>query len=317
MGARLFLFIIVFLFGVPSYTGASVKPSFLYYLSNFDGVISSNWAVVEVDKNRDEVYMLDPRKQVIRIFNEKGMEIYRFGDDGSLGTMQDVAVEADGNILVLSRNVSQTSIIRCNFRGERISDVSLQNLPEEYLPFSPNHMGYRKGMVYLLDSLTMRLAVVDAKGNFQNGYDLARIIDVEDQKRAETDVGGFSVDRDGNILFTVPVFFSAYRLSPDGKIRGFGRPGSAPGRFGVVGDIDSDDRGNLYVADRLKCVVLIFDKDFKFQAEFGYRGPRADNLIGPKNLALDSHNRLYISQLAGRGISVFQLNYQFSITNDN
>ena len=53
----------------------------------------------------------------------------------------------------------------------------------------------------------------------------------------------------------------------------FGRPGSAAGRFGVIAGITFDSRGNIFVADRLKCVVMAFDKNFTFLAEFGYRGP--------------------------------------------
>ena len=307
MGGRVLLLLGVLSLTVPRLAAAYVKPLFLYYLSNFEGVISSNWAVVQVDRRRDEIYVLDPRDQDIRVFNEKGMEIYRFGDDGSLGTMLDVAVEDDGNILVLTRQASRTSLRRCNFRGEPLSVLPLRGLPEAFRPFAPSLLAYRQGRIYLLDSAAMRIAVFDDKGIYRQGQDLARLIGLEDDKRAETEVGGFSVDKDGNILFTVPVLFSAYRLAPDGTLQGFGRPGSAPGKFGVVGDIDSDDRGYLYVADRLKCVVLIFDQDLTFVTEFGYRGPQPRNLIGPKNLAVDAHDRLYVSQLAGRGISVFQL----------
>jgi DNA-binding beta-propeller fold protein YncE len=72
----------------------------------------------------------------------------------------------------------------------------------------------------------------------------------------------------------------------------------------------ADDRGYYYVADRLKRAVLIFDKDFQFQGQFGYRGSRPDNLIGPKNLALDGEGRLYVSQLRSRGVSVFKITYK-------
>jgi hypothetical protein len=76
-----------------------------------------------------------------------------------------------------------------------------------------------------------------------------------------------------------------------------------------VGGIVADERGNYYVADRLRCVVLIFDKDFRFQKEFGYRGANPENLIGPRNLVLDTGGRLYVSQLRSRGVSVFKINY--------
>lgn len=287
----------------------SVDTAFLYVLSNFNGPIPSSRAKIHVDEQSNEIYVLDPRARDIRIFNETGMEIYRFGDDGSLGLVVDVAVKKDGSILVLSKKHSKSVIILCNFRGEPLSEFELKNLPADFASFAPDHMVYRQGRLYLLDSSSMRIAVTDAEALFQKGYDLAAFLEVEEKKRYETDIGGFSLDREGNMLFTVPVLFSAYKLTPEGKITGFGKSGSAPGRFGIVGGIVADERGNYYVADRLKCVVLIFDKNFNFQREFGYRGANPENLIGPRNLVLDTEGRLYVSQLRSRGVSVFKINY--------
>jgi hypothetical protein len=44
--------------------------------------------------------------------------------------------------------------------------------------------------------------------------------------------------------------------------------------------------------------------------EFGYRGFRPDNLTSPRNLALDSQGRLYVSEIGNKGISVFQITYK-------
>jgi len=288
---------------------SAIEASFLYSLSNFNGPIQSNWANLNVDEKRNEIYLVDIRERFISIFNDTGMEVYRFGDDGSLGAVIDVAVKTDGDLLVLSRRESKPPIIVCNFRGELLSDLELKNLPQNFLPFVPNHMICRQGRIYLLDSMSMRIVVTDENGLFEKGYDLAKLLDVEEKKRDQTEIGGFSVDREGNIFFTVPVFFTAYTLSPDGKVSGFGISGSAPGRFGIVGGIVTDNKGNIYVADRLKSVILIFDKNFKFLKEFGYRGFHPENLIGPLNIVLDTGGRLYISQLRDKGVSVFKITH--------
>jgi DNA-binding beta-propeller fold protein YncE len=171
-------------------------------------------------------------------------------------------------------------------------------------------MDYRNGRLYLLDNNSLQLAVTDSNGVFLSGYDLGTMLDIDPQKRITTQIGGFSVDRGGNIYFTVPVIFSAYRLSPEGTLDFFGKPGSAPGRFNIVGGIVADDRGYIYVADRLKSAVLIFDKNFKFLHEFGYRGRKSYNLIAPNDLDLDTQGRLYVSQLASIGVSVFNVIYK-------
>jgi hypothetical protein len=289
---------------------AGVEATFLYTLSNFNGRVPLNWAKIDVDEATDEIYVADTRGGEVRIFNEKGMEIYRFGDDNGLGTILDVAVEDNGDILVLSRNMADHTIVRCNFKGEPLSMVEFKNLPAEFSDFMPNSMVLRHGQLYLMDKMSLRLVVTDLDGNFKTGYDIASLINIDENKRSSSEIGGFSVDRAGDMLFTIPVLFRAFKLTPDRNVTAFGRPGSAPGRFGVVGGIVADDQGYYYVADRLKSVVIIFDKDFNFQSEFGYRGIKPQNLIGPRDLGLGKEGRLYVSQLSSRGISVFKLTYK-------
>ncbi len=101
--------------------------------------------------------------------------------------------------------------------------------------------------------------------------------------------------------------FRVFKSAPDGTVTSFGRSGSAPGRFGIVSGITSDSRGNLLITDKLRCVVMAFDKDFNFITEFGYRGLGPDNLIVPDDIAVDARGRVYVSQMRLRGVSVFAL----------
>jgi DNA-binding beta-propeller fold protein YncE len=289
---------------------AGVETSFLYRLSNFSGPIPYNWPSISVDEERTEIFVVDREERDITVFNTQGMEIYHFGDDDSVGAAIDVATDEEGNILVLTKNRSNSSIIKCNFRGEPTEQLALKNFPPDFFPFAADRIVYRQELLYLLDSFGLRLAVTDANGLFQNGYDLGSLVGIEEKDRDGTSIGGFSVDHEGNILFTIPVKFTAYKVSPEGKIRSFGKPGGAPGKFNNIGGIVADTEGYLYVADKLKSAILVFDKDFKFQFQFGYLGPRPENIIIPKDLALDSQGRLYVSQRGDRGVSVFQITYQ-------
>lgn len=289
---------------------AEVRPTFLFKLSDFDGPVPFKTARIFVDNQRNEIYVADTRQGEIRIFNEQGMEVYRFGDDGSLGLMIDIAVTKNGEILILTRYDYKPVIVRCDFKGRPLDRLRIENLPSEFAGFLPNKLSYWNDQVYLLDTISLRLAVTDTSGNFKKGYDIAPMIQIEEKKRQGTEIAGFSVDPHGNILFTIPVIFAAFKLTPEGEIVRFGDPGSAPGRFGVVVDIVADAQGYYYVADRLKSVVLIFDPQLKFQTEFGYRGRKLHNLISPGELGLDAQGRLYVSQLGNQGVSVFKITHQ-------
>jgi len=73
-----------------------------------------------------------------------------------------------------------------------------------------------------------------------------------------------------------------------------------------VAGIATDDSGNIYIADTLKSVVMIFDKDFKFIMELGYRGEKPGNLIAPRNMIVNNGN-IYVSQSRKRGVSVYRI----------
>jgi hypothetical protein len=304
---RLIVFITVLFMAVLSSpaSGEGVTASYLYNLSSFTGTVPYNWSKVSIDRDKNEIYVISNGS--VSIFNERGMEIYHFGDDSDIGAAADVAVDKDGNIFVLSYKGSTVVITLCNFRGELISRIELKNLPPDLSGFSPDRMIYREGLLYLASFGSMRVVVTDVDGNCKAVYDIASIIGLEEDERADTGIVGFNVDRAGNLLFTAPAIARAYVISPDRTVRSFGKRGSAPGRFGIPAGIVEDPSGHYLVADTLRCVVMAFDKDFKFLTEFGFRGFGPGNLIGPRELAVDNGSKIYVSQLRRRGVSVFQI----------
>lgn len=299
---------------------AEVRASYQYHLSNFWGAIPYQWASLTLDRERNEVYALDPRDSDIRVFNEAGMEVYDFGDEHDIAHPVAVAVGAGGDLFVLSTLGSSWEIDRCNYRGERIARVELDGLPARFSAFRPSRLEFQNGLLYLADVTALQIVVIEPAGRFVQGHDVHDLllslvvssghIDEKAQKELgghEVEMGGFSVDRAGNIYFTVPVWFAACRLNRSGQLEQFGRPGSAAGKFGVVSGITADDRGFIYVTDRLRCAVLVFSSDFEFQTEFGFRGGQAGNLVVPDDIEIDGEGHLYVSQAANRGVSVFKI----------
>ena len=297
---------------------AAVQAKYLYNLSNFTGTIPYEEVRIFMDRENNEIYVSNRGQGTVKIFNENGMEIYSFGEDADLGAILDGQVEKGTTILLLSYKMIEGSfkyfIIQCNFRGEPVSETEIKNLPAKFSDFQPSRMVLRNGNLYLADLNRMKIVVTDMSGNFKDGYDIVAILELTEQQRADSGFGGFTVDKDGNIFFTIPVFFRAYKLLPDrnikDNIRDFGRRGSGPGRFNVISGIVTDDKGYIYIADKLRCVVMIFDKNFNFQIEFGYRGFQPGRLIVPMHLEMDRKDRLYVTQMRKRGISVFQITYE-------
>jgi hypothetical protein len=289
----------------------AVEASFLYTLSDFTGPFLIGGGRMFADKERNETYVV--YQNITRVFNENGMEIYRFNEDNSLGRLASLVVDRDGTIFFLSYNDrGEYVIIRCNYRGEPTGRIELTGLPSDfadYEKFSPNHMAYREGQFYLADARTLRIAVADRNGQVQKTYDLIPLFDLKEKDRADLEMGGFSVDSEGNMLCTIPVLFSATVLSPEGKVSNFGQAGSIPGKFGVVSSIITDNKGNYLVADKLKSVISVYDSGTRFLMEFGGRGIGPGDLITPDVLAVDGSDKLYVIQGGNRGVSVFRLIY--------
>jgi hypothetical protein len=282
------------------------KGDFLYYLSSFQGDVSFGWARITVDRGKNEIYVIG--REDISIFNERGMEVYRFGRQEVPGNAYDVAVKEDGTILFLTYKRDEYSIVSCNFRGVPVTEIAVTGLPESFSEFRPDRIVYREKQLYLADSRAMMIAVTDADGRYVQGYDVLTLFGLDEKERSNKIFTGFSVDGEGNMLFTVSVMFKAFRLSPEGEIASFGKAGSIAGRFGVVAGIASDNRGNILIVDTLRCVVMVFSgEDFSFVTEFGYRGLAPGKLIAPKEVAVDGKGRIYVTQARRLSISVFRI----------
>lgn len=283
---------------------AQVSAGYLYTLSSFAGRLRYDWVRVHADEERNEIYVI--YQDLIRIYNPSGMEIFSFGDDLDLGHVLDALVDRNGDIILLSYKNSRTIITRCNFRGVPVETIEVKNLPPG-LEFEANRMISRNGLVYFVSLRAARVIITDTNWEFRQTIDFLSLL--EGGEKTESEMNGFAVDQEGNIFFTMPTMFRVFKFSMDGKLSSFGKPGSAAGRFGVIAGIATDSHGNLLVVDKLKCVVMAFDKDFNFLIEFGYRGARPQNLIVPDDIAIDSRDRLYITQGRKRGVSVFALTY--------
>ncbi len=281
--------------------------SYLYSLSNFSGLLPYNWPTLSIDEERNETFVIYQNEVVI--FNDTGMEVYRFGDGMDLGHVLAADAGQGDDILLLTYKAGRSIVVRCNYRGEPMAEIDLSGLPAQFTDFTPNRLIYREGQIYLASQNQMQIVICDAAGTFVKGYDLFEVCDLDEEKRGNMEFDGFSLDKEGNILFTIPVLFKANIMDRDGMVRSFGKSGGAPGRFNILAGMVADSHGNYLVADKLKCAIIVFDQDLNFIKEFGFRGPKPGNMIVPSDLAIDKKDRIYVSQGRGRGVSVFRLEY--------
>ncbi|WP_183363039.1 6-bladed beta-propeller [Geomonas limicola] len=287
----------------------SLTVTYLYNLSDFNGVVPYDSARVVLDEVNSESFVVSGGS--IDIYNASGMQVFHIDSDRELGGVYDAAVDETGNILLLTYKDGIYSIVTCNYRGEPYKSAALKNLPPEFEDFRPSRIAYRNGKLYLVSLTGMQVVVVDTEATFLVGYDFAALVVLSDQERADTGLGGFWVDHNDNMFYVIPALGKAYQCAPDGTASQHGQRGSSAGKFGVPYGIATDRLGNQYITDKLRGAVMVYDKDFKFIKEFGFRGLRPGNLIVPNEIAIDTvNNRVYVSQMRHRGVNVYQLSYE-------
>jgi len=277
------------------------EPQYLFELATSTGASESTWATLSYDRKHDELFTI--HDGLVHIFNQAGMETFTFGGDGDLGSPERLAVFENGDILLLTNVGGRRAIIRCDYRGERLGTFAPAPLPKGFTEFDPDRVQVHGGKVYLVEASAMRVVVTDGEGKVEQTHDLAALVR---KKEPDTKIGmnGFWVDGQGNFVFTLPYAFTAFVMSPTGVLRQFGSRGSSPGKFNIVGSVVADERGWLFVLDRLRSVVMVFDPDLRFVLEFGYRGDGPTNLIAPYDLAV-GNGKVFVSQARGRGVKAF------------
>jgi hypothetical protein len=308
MNARLAITLALFAAALPA--AAEVRSAFAYKLSDGTATLPLSWPTLTWDPAAGELYALDSSAGVVRIFNWNGISIFSFGDDSALGSIEGVAPLPDGDMVVLTTTYGKSwSLVRCNFRGEPRAKVELGPMPEGFEKFHPTVLRTVKGLLYLADTGALRVLVLDPKGTLIAAHNLRALLGLK-AKQDFNDLRGFNVGTDGEVLGTIPGLFLAFIISPEGQVKTFGKRGSSPGQFNVIGGIAQDEVKNLYVTDVLRAVVMVFDKDFKFQGEFGYRGLDDENLLAPNEVAAGG-GRIFVSQSLG-GVKAFDVLLQAS-----
>ncbi len=282
----------------------TVRPSFLYSLSDFTGPVRSLWAQLSYDRKRDEV--LATAGGVVGIFNRVGMQVYEYGTDGSLGVVLAAVALDDGDQLVLTVVEGKWKLTLCDYRGEAVGPFELKGLRTGWEDFRPDLLAYRDGKIYLASSGSLRVVVADGAGQVIAHHDLVKILQLDEKGADAASFRGMGVDPAGRILLTMPLAFKVAVLSPDGTARTFGQRGSTPGKFNIIGKMDADEKGYYYLTDILRSVVMVFDPDLNFLGEFGYRGDGPDNFISPADVAA-GNGKIYVAQAANRGVAVVRV----------
>ncbi len=161
---------------------AGAAAAYQYSLSDFGGTLPFGDALLYVDRGRDELYVADG--YVLRVFNNQGMEVHRFENYPELGHAKSLAVDENGNLLVLleasqdSADGGRVVVSRRNYRGEPKDEIEIRGLPDGFAGFLPDALFYRNGKIILASRGQFLVVVAEPTGAFEKGFDLAKLLGI-------------------------------------------------------------------------------------------------------------------------------------------
>jgi len=286
---------------------APPQVTFAHFLSDFDGPVVLEESRIAIDPESKEVVTAYGR--VVHVFNTSGMEVHKFSVPMNLGAVIGVAADGDGHIYSLAYDLEAPGdrprwvLTRHDFRGVPKGEVALSGAPPEFDRIRPNRVVLIDDKFFLCSTLEMLVTVMNKDGSFVRGYDLARILEFSD-KVGSMELNGFSVDAEGNLLATAATVFRGWVISPEGKLLlEFGKSGSVPGTFGNCSGIARDADRRLWVADKNRAVVVVFDSRGKFLFEADGDG----RLGGAADVVLDGAGRAYVSRAGRSPVAVLEI----------
>ena len=81
--------------------------------------------------------------------------------------------------------------------------------------------------------------------------------------------------------------------------------------FFRIADIEADKNGNIFILDSGNYCLKKFSKEGKFLKEIGREGQGPGEFIRPSNICVDIDGNVYVNEIVGRRISIFDNNLNF------
>lgn len=248
---------------------------------------------ISVDRQHNEIYVVDSSGKNVSIFDDQGRYLFWF----SLKSPPiDIGIGRNGDIFV----VYSKSITVLNYRGIFKKKIDLSSIPD-FEKFHIQSMVLGKDdRFYLGDAGNGRIVILDMHGKFlyqfgERGSEKGKILNIQK----------IAVDKDRIYILDPPLF----------KISVFDKKGKFLFRFGIISGLAGGfsmpvglvvDEKWIYVIDVNRMIAIVFDKKGDFLFEFGGE-ESGDQFLWPGDINVDNNGNIYVADVGNKMVRVYKV----------
>ncbi len=254
---------------------------------------------VTADLVTGEIFVTDSRTDRIVIFDAQGAFRQQIPGGTAFSAPRDLAVDADGRLVVLANRDHRTALLELDFDGRFLREIELTGLPDDAAPPNPVSLALSPAgdRIYVVDGANLRLWIVSREsGAVLASADLGRGAETERQRR-DRFLGRVDVYGD-RVMVAVPSEGEIWLYDLDGERRGWvGARGTARCELAAPDAAAVDAAGNVVVLDQQKMMMETWvASGNRCTGEYYGIGNAPGYLYFPSDLALDARGLVYVTQ---------------------
>ena len=257
-----------------------------------------------IDDNNGEVFVSDPGKNRILIFDSTGIFKFEFEGAEHFSSPNNVVVNSEGYIFVLGSSRDGRVVVKFDFDGLFIKEISLPKTIDgkstEYSSMTIDE----HGDLFLFDIKGLQICRFDSDGVLLHSFG---ILPQEDEKtRGEGIIYSFKVAND-KIYVPISNLGMVKIYDYNGKVlQGIGIKGNNVGQLNFPVAVQVTE-SIIMVLDKHRINVVCFSLDGKFLGEFGGKGSSPGWFYHPTLLEVNNQNQVYVGQIFENKIQLCQI----------
>ena len=274
----------------------------LYNLTTADGLEMALPSDVAVGKD-DRIYIVDGGNHRVLAFSKSGQHLFTIGQwgrrDGEFRWPLGIGTDKQGNVYVADKENQRIQVFDSdgNFKFHFLVKFRKGGIGV------PIDVAVSKdsGLIFVTENKKHQIMVFDSDGTSLGGWGREGV-NLEEFRYPAT------IHTINERVFVVDSLNTAVKIFDErGRFEfQLGAWGVLPGQFFRPKGVAVGHNGRAFVSDGYMDVVEVFDADHKFSHILATNGAM-HKFNAPGGMAVDSKERLYVAEMLGNKVSVFEL----------